>query len=214
MPQPPSERPIRVLVVDDHIFTRMGVAAALNCEEDIGVVAEADCGATALELFSRHRPDVAVVDLNLPDMHGFDVTREMVRRCGTARVLVFSAEENEEQIHRAVSAGVRGYVPKSAQRPELISAVRRIASGASYFTGPVMEKLRHRRSHITLSTREIEVLQGMARGQANKAIAAEMGVSAETVKTFVTRILEKLGVQDRTRAVIEALDRGLLSRQR
>jgi DNA-binding NarL/FixJ family response regulator len=92
--------------------------------------------------------------------------------------------------------------------------VRRIASGASYFTGPVMEKLRHRRSHITLSTREIEVLQGMARGQANKAIAAEMGVSAETVKTFVTRILEKLGVQDRTRAVIEALDRGLLSRQR
>jgi two-component system NarL family response regulator len=203
-----------VLVVDDHIFTRMGVATALNCEEDIGVVAEADCGVAAIELFHHHQPDVAVLDLNLPDMHGFDVSREMMKCRRSAQILVFSAEENEEHIHHAVTLGVRGYVTKSAQRQDLISAVRRIAAGASYFTSSVMEKLRHRRSHITLSAREVEVLHGLARGQANKAIAADMGVSAETVKTFLTRIMDKLGVKDRTSAVIEALNKGLIQRKR
>eukprot|EP01031_Cornospumella_fuschlensis_P019514 gene19514-23913_t len=135
---------------------------------------------------------------------------EIVRRFEFARLLIFSVEETEEDIHRAVSAGVRGYLPKSAPRPELLSAVRNIAAGRRFFPQPVLGKLQQRRSHVSLSAREIEVLQEMARGLPNKLIALQLGISTETVKTFVGRILEKLNAEDRTQAVMIALDRGLL----
>lgn len=204
---------IRVLVVDDHFFTRMGVSAALNLETDMGVIAEAACGRDAIDLFTQHQPDVAVLDGSLPDMHGTDVAREIVKRFDAARLLIFSVDETEEDIHRAVSAGVRGYLPKSASRPDLIDAVRTIASGRRFFPQPVLGKLNDRRSHVTLSNRELEVLQSMAKGWPNKLIAAEMGVSTETIKTFVTRILDKLDAEDRVQAVMVALDRGLLKRR-
>lgn len=209
---PPAEEPIRVLVVDDHFFTRMGVTAALNLERDIGVVAEAECGRDAIALYAEHQPDVAVLDGHLPDMHGADVAREILRRFEQARVLIFSVEETEEDIHRAVAAGVRGYLPKSAPRPDFLKAVRTVAAGRRFFPQPLLGKLHERRSHVTLSTRETEVLQGMARGWPNKIIAAHLEVSTETVKTFVARILDKLGVEDRTHAVMVALERGLLKR--
>lgn len=211
--QPPFENTIRVMVVDDHFFTRMGVSAALSLETDMGVIAEAGCGQDAIDLFTEHRPDVAVLDGSLPDMHGTDVAREIVKRFDTARLLIFSIDETEEDIHRAVAAGVRGYLPKSASRPELIHAVRTVASGRRFFPQPVLGKLQERRSHVTLSTRELEVLQCMAKGWPNKMIAAALNVSTETVKTFVARILDKLDAEDRTQAVMVALDRGLLRRQ-
>ncbi len=210
--KPPAEETIRVLVVDDHFFTRMGVTAALNLEADMGVVAEAACGRDAIDLFAEHRPDVAVLDGDLPDMHGTEVAREIVKRFDCARVLIFSVEQTEEDIHRAVAAGVKGYLPKTAARPELLNAVRTVAAGRRFFPQGVLGKLQDRRSHVTLSDREREVLQGMARGWPNKIIAAELGVSTETVKTFVGRILDKLGAEDRTQAVMVALDRGLLKR--
>ena len=208
----PTENTIRILVVDDHFFTRMGLAAALNLESDMGVVAEAATGREAIDLFDEHQPDIAVLDCQLPDMHGADVAREIVRRCDCARLLIFSVEETEEDIHRAVNAGVRGYLPKSAPRPELLSAVRTVAAGRRFFPEPVLGKLQHRRSHVSLSAREMEVLQAMAQGLPNKLIALQLGVSTETVKTFVARILEKLDAEDRTQAVMIALDRGLLRR--
>lgn len=207
---PSSENTIRVLVVDDHFFTRMGVSAALNLETDMGVVAEAGCGREAIDLFSEHQPDIALLDGHLPDMHGADVAREIVKRFDAAKLLIFSVEETEEDIHRAVSAGVHGYLPKSASRPDLLQAVRAVAAGRRYFPQHILGKLQERRNHVTLSTRELEVLRGMARGWPNKMIAASMGVSTETVKTFVARILDKLEAEDRTQAVMVALDRGLI----
>ncbi|SKB01697.1 two-component system, NarL family, response regulator [Prosthecobacter debontii] len=206
------EPTIRVMVVDDHFFTRMGVSAALNLEADMGVVAEAACGQDAIDLFVQHQPDVAVLDGSLPDMHGTEVAREIVKRFDFARLLIFSVEETEEDIHRAVSAGVRGYLPKSSSRPDLVNAVRTVAAGKRFFPQQVLGKLNERRNHVTLSTRELEVLQSMAKGWPNKLIAADMNVSTETIKTFVARILDKLNAEDRVQAVMVALDRGLLKR--
>jgi DNA-binding NarL/FixJ family response regulator len=210
--KPALENAIRVMVVDDHFFTRLGVSAALNLESDIGVIAEAASGRDAIDLFIEHRPDVTLLDGNLPDMHGTDVARELVNRFDSARLLIFSVEETEEDIHRAVSAGVKGYLPKTASRPDLIHAVRTVAAGRRFFPQPVLGKLNERRNHVTLSARESQVLQSMAKGWPNKMIAAEMGLSTETIKTFVTRILDKLDAEDRTQAVMIALDRGLLKR--
>jgi two-component system NarL family response regulator len=204
------DRSIRVLVVDDHFFTRIGLSAALNLEADIGVVAEAACGREAIDLYHQVKPDVAILDGHLPDMHGTEVAKHILSRCEHARLLLFSVDETEEDIHRAVSAGVSGYLPKSAPRPQVLSGVRALAAGRRFFPEPIREKIQQRRSHATLSEREIEVVSGMARGLSNKLIASELGVSAETVKTFVARILEKLGVEDRTQAVIAAMNRGLL----
>jgi len=210
---PAFDNTIRIMIADDHFFTRMGLSAAFNLEADMGVIAEAASGQDAIDLFTEHRPDIAVLDGHLPDMHGTDVAREIVKRFDSARLLIFSVEETEEDIHRAVSAGVRGYLPKSASRPDLINAVRVVASGRRYFPQPVLGKLQDRRSHVTLSVRELEVLNGMAKGWPNKLIAAEMAISTETVKTFVARILDKLDAEDRIQAVMVALDRGLLKRK-
>jgi two-component system NarL family response regulator len=207
---PTTLPPIRVLIVDDQFFARMGLSMSIKLEADMDVVAEAECGRDALDLFTKHQPDVTVLDGQLPDMHGSEVAREIVKRHGPSRLLFFSVEDTEEDIHRAVSAGVSGYVTKFCPRPELLHAVRSVAAGKRYFPEPLLGKLNERRSHVTLSSRELEVLHGLAKGWPNKIIAAELNVSAETVKTFVTRILDKLGVEDRTQAVMRALERGLL----
>ena len=206
------DQAIRVLVVDDHFFTRIGLTTALNFESDMGVVAEASCGREAIDLFIRHRPDVAVLDGKLPDMHGIDVAREIVKQFHGARLLIFSVEETEEDVHRAVEAGVSGYLAKTAERSELIKAVRAVAIGNRFFPNPILHKLRERRMHVTLSDRETQVLEAMARGLPNKLIAAELNISSETVKTFVARILDKLDAGDRTEAVMKALERGLIRR--
>jgi DNA-binding NarL/FixJ family response regulator len=205
-----ADRPIRVLIVEDQFFARMGLSMSFKLEPDLDVVGEAECGHEAVDLFTRHQPDVTVLDGQLPDMHGTDVAREIVKRHGPSRLLFFSVEDTEEDIHRAVNAGVSGYVTKFCPRPELLHAVRSVAAGRRYFPEPLLGKLHERRSHVTLSSRELEVLRGMAKGWPNKVIAAELNISAETVKTFVTRILGKLGVEDRTQAVMRALERGLL----
>jgi two-component system NarL family response regulator len=208
--KPPVENTIRILVVDDHFFTRLGLSAAFNQENDMGVVAEAANGRDAINLFEEHKPDVAILDGQLPDMHGTEVAKEIVRRFEFARLLIFSVEETEEDIHRAVTAGVRGYLPKHTPRPELVSAVRTVAAGRRFFPQRVLGKLHQRRNHVSLSGRELEVLQAMGQGLPNKMIADKLAISTETVKTFVARILEKLDVEDRTQAVMVALDRGLL----
>ncbi len=212
-PSAEHDRAIRVLVVDDHFFTRIGLTTALNFESDMGVVAEASCGREAIDLYTHHQPDVALLDGSLPDMHGTDVAREIVKRFDGARLLIFSVEETEEDIHRAVNAGVRGYLHKSAPRAQLLEAVRAVASGRRFMPPPLQAKLRERGTHNSLSEREREALLGIAQGLANKEIAQAIGVSAETAKTYVARLMEKLGVQDRSHAVAVALARGLLRPQ-
>jgi DNA-binding NarL/FixJ family response regulator len=203
---------IRVLVVDDHFFTRMGIRAALSIEGDMGVVAEASCGREAIDCYCKHLPDVAVLDGHLPDMHGSEVAREIVKRFEGAKLLLFSVEGTEEDIHRAEEAGVSGYVSKNADRSELVQAVRVVASGRRYFSEAVLAKLRERRARVGLSEREMQVLDAMSRGLPNKLIACELGLSPETVKTFVARLLQKLDAEDRTLAVVRGFERGLLKR--
>ncbi len=206
----PPDRAIRVLVVDGNPFTLLGVSSALNLESDIAVIAEAGSGKDAIALFNQHQPDVLVIDGLLPDMHGTEVTREIKRDHSLAKVLMFSTEHTEEDFHRAVDAGVSGYLIKASSSSELIVAVRCLASGQHYFPKAVLCSLQQRRQRQKLSTRELEVLRHMAKGLPNKIIAAELGVSPETVKTFVGRILGKLDSEDRTQAVVTALKRGCL----
>jgi DNA-binding NarL/FixJ family response regulator len=204
------ETAIRLLIVDDHFFTRMGLASSIQLEPDMRVVGEAACGREALDLYHQHAPDVTVLDGLLPDMHGAEVAREIVKSNTGARLMIFSVDETEEDIHRAVAAGVSGYLPKTTPRAEFIGAIRDLAAGRRYFPTAIQEKLRERKCHVGLSQREVEVLKCMAKGLPNKIIAADLGVSAETVKTFVARIMEKLNVEDRTQAVVEAMSRGWL----
>ncbi len=201
---------IRVLLADDHYFIRFGIATAVAMHADMRVVAEATNGAQAIEMFALHAPDVTILDGSLPDMHGVEVTQRIRARRADARVLLFSVEEREENIYRAVHAGVSGYLPKSAAGSEVIDAIRTIASGGRVFPEEVRRKLHERETHVTPSTRELEVLRLLAEGLPNKIIADRLSVSTETVKTHVARILEKFGARDRMQAVMAAIERGLL----
>lgn len=201
---------IRVLLVDDHFFTRMGLAAALSLESDITVVAQASNGRQAIEAFAECLPDVAILDGQLPDLHGIDVARQIVSQHAGAKLLLFSAEETEESIHRAVRAGVNGYLGKGARRGTLLEAIRALAMGHRYFPASIQAKLQAHHARSELSAREMEVLRHIARGLANKEIAEAMGISNETVKTHVARLMDKLGVQDRSRALMVAMERGIL----
>jgi DNA-binding NarL/FixJ family response regulator len=203
-------RSIRVLVVDDHFFTRLGLTAALSMESDITVVAQASNGRQAIDLFSEFEPDVAVLDGNLPDLHGTDVARQIVSRHANAKLLLFSVEETEEAIHRAVHAGVNGYLSKTARRSTVLEAIRTVADGRRYFPDTIQAKLNAHHAHPDLSAREMEVLRHIAHGLSNKEIAEAMGISNETVKTHVGRLMVKLGVQDRAHALMVAMERGIL----
>lgn len=206
-----APRAIRVLLVDDHFFARMGLVAALNLEADITVVAQASSGRQAIALFAEFQPDVAVLDGNLPDLHGTDVARQIVKDHADARLLLFSVEESEEAVHRAVHAGVNGYLSKASKRSTLLEAIRTLAMGRRYFPEAIQAKLHAHRAHTDLSAREVDVLRLISRGLANKEIADELKISAETVKSHVSHLMEKLGVQDRAHAVMTAVQRGVLN---
>lgn len=205
-----TAKPIRVLLADDHFFARRGLAAALSLEPDITVVAQASCGQHAIDLYAEHQPDVAILDGHMPDLHGTDVARHIVSKHAGAKLLLFSVEETEVAIHRAVRAGVNGYLGKGAKRSAVVEAVRTVAGGRRYFPEAIQAKLRAHRSRTELSTREGEVLRHIAHGLANKEIAVKMGISNETVKAHVAHLMHKLDVQDRTHALMVALERGIL----
>ena len=196
--------------MDDHFFTRLGLAAALSLEADITVVAQASSGKQAIDLYTEFQPDIAVVDGHLPDLHGTDVARQIVSRHSNANLLLFSVEDTEEAIHRAVRAGVNGYLSKAARRSTVLEAIRTVAGGRRYFPDAIQAKLHAHHTHPELSARELEVLRCISRGLANKEIAETMGISTETVKTHVARLMDKLGVQDRAHALMVAIERGIL----
>jgi DNA-binding NarL/FixJ family response regulator len=206
-----NSKTIRILVVDDHFMVRMGLSASLNVEPDIEVVAEAANGETALPLYRKHHPDLVMMDLRLPGMSGADCTAAIVREFPEARILVLSTHSSQEEIHRALQAGARGYVVKSIMREELLRAVREVHRGGSYLDPLAASHLAERRSHRPLSSREVEVLQLVAKGFGNKEIATTLNIAEVTVKLHVSHMLEKLEVKDRTEAATVALQRGIIS---
>jgi DNA-binding NarL/FixJ family response regulator len=205
-----NSKPIRILVVDDHFMVRMGLSSSLNVEADIEVVAEAGSGEEALQAYRQHRPSLVMMDLRLPGMTGAECTAALIREFPEARVLILSTHSGEEEIYRALQAGAQGYVVKSIIREELLRAVREVSRGGGYLDPIVASHLAERRSHRSLSAREVDVLRLVAKGFGNKDIASALNIAEVTVKLHVSHMLEKLGVNDRTQAATVALQRGII----
>lgn len=205
-----KSNPIRILVVDDHFMVRLGLIGAISTESDIHVVGEASSGAEALALFSELKPDVTLMDGILPDIHGVEITRKVLESFPQARIIIVSINDTAEDVHRAMQAGAWGYIPKSCEKDAIVRAIRAVASGERYLAPELSRKLAERNLQPLLSNRETEVLHLIAKGLANKQIAAALAIGEPTVKSHVAHILEKLSAPDRTRAVTLAMERGLL----
>jgi DNA-binding NarL/FixJ family response regulator len=207
---PPDVLPIRILPADDHPVVRAGIAAMLANEPDLEVVAEAHNGAEAVALFEAHRPDVVLMDLQMPVMGGVDATRAIRGIDPDARVVALTTYEGDADIHRALSAGACAYLLKDALVGELVAAIRAAAAGKRVIPAPVAVKLAEFTPRADLTPRELEVLRHVARGLGNKEIAEAIGRSPETVKAHLESIFQKLGARDRAHAVTVALQRGFL----
>jgi DNA-binding NarL/FixJ family response regulator len=206
-----NSKPIRILVVDDHFMVRMGLSASLNVEADMQVVAEAGTGEAAIEAYRKHRPTLVIMDVRLPGMSGTETTSAILREHPDARILTLSTHSGEEEIYRALQAGAHGYILKSAVREELLRAIREVFAGRRYLDSVVAPLLAERMSHRSLTGRELEVLQMVAKGLGNKEIAAALNIAEVTVKLHVSHVLEKLHVKDRTEAATVALQRGIIT---
>ncbi|OIR09221.1 response regulator protein VraR [mine drainage metagenome] len=205
-----KENPIRILIADDHFIVRSGLVAMIDSEPDMEVVAQAADGAQAVELFERVKPDLALLDLRMPVKTGNEAIELIRRRTPTARILVLTAFNGDEDIHRALNAGAQGYVLKSSTAEGLIPAIRAVAAGSRWIPRDVATRLAMRNTFEELTPREVQVLGELAKGKANKEIADALGISDHTVKDHLKNILGKLHVADRTEAVTAAIQRGII----
>ena len=205
-----DERKIRILVADDHFVVRMGLIAVVNSEPDMEVVAEAADGAQVVEMFQKHNPDLVLMDLRMPGKDGIAATREIRALQPQARVLMLTTYDGDTDIHRAMQAGAQGYVLKNSTGDKLIPALRAVAIGEQWIPREIATRLATRKLFEELTPRELEVLQQMSKGLANKEIADVLKISEHTVKDHLKNILGKLRVADRTEAVTVALQRGII----
>jgi len=202
---------IHLLLIDDHFVVRSGLVASLELEDDLKVVGEADRGEDVLRLFAKTKPDVVLMDLQLPGLSGIDATAALLRDHPSARVLIFSTFARDEEIQAALKAGARGYLQKSSSRDELLAAIRNVARGENSLPPEIAQRLQERLAEPEITPREREIIILVARGNANKEIAATLGISEDTVKQHVSRILVKLKVNDRAQATAEAIRRGIVT---
>jgi DNA-binding NarL/FixJ family response regulator len=200
---------IGVLVVDDHPIMRLGVAAIINAQRDMKVCAQAGSGEEAVKMFKKHRPDITLMDLRLPAMSGLEALRAIRQDDPQARCVVLTTYEGDEDIHQALAAGAMGYLIKGMSHETLVDALRRVQAGIRFLPPPIARSLADRTPNSDLSPREREVLTLMVHGKSNKEIASALGITEATVKCHVSVILARLEVNDRTQAVVAALQRGL-----
>ncbi len=201
---------IRILSVDDHDLVRKGIAAILSTEPDLELVAAANCGAEALRLFRRHKPDVTLMDLRLSDMSGSEVTAAVRQEFPEARIIALTSYDGDQDIYRALEAGVRGYLLKEMVHTEVVKAIRTVHAGKRFIPVEVAQQLTGFFPDVALTPREVEVLSLVARGLGNKEVGDILGTAPGTVKAHVQNILSKLGAKDRTHAVTIALRRGII----
>ncbi|TPG53050.1 DNA-binding response regulator [Sphingomonas glacialis] len=204
------DAPIRVMTVDDHPALREGIARMIEHEPDLLLVGEAANGAEALKLFEQVRPDVTLMDLQMPVMGGLDAIERLRTICPTARVIVLTTYEGDVQAVQALRAGASSYLLKSALRRELLDAIRTVHSGRRYLPPEVAQEIAIHSAEDALTPREIGVLQLVAEGKSNKVIAWELSISDDTVKAHLRSVFAKLDVNDRTHAVTAALRRGAI----
>ncbi|MGL4620607.1 MAG: response regulator [Chroococcidiopsis sp.] len=203
--------PIRLLIVDDHTIVRQGLATIINRDPEVTVIAQAQDGQQAIDLFREHQPDVTLMDLRMPQMDGVEAISSICAEFKSARIIVLTTYDADEDIYRGLQAGAQGYLLKDTGADELLNAIRTVHSGRKYISPEVGSKLAERMSNPELSEREFEVLGLMAQGMNNLSIATALNIGESTVKTHVNRILSKLDVSDRTKAVIVAAKRGLVN---
>ena len=201
---------LKLMLVDDHYLVRLGLSSVIALEPDMTVCAEAATGQAAIELFRIHKPDVTLMDLRLPDLSGMEATRAIRSEFPNARIIALSTFAGDEEIHLALEAGALAYLVKTVQPEELIDAVRKAAAGQRHISPDVAARLASRSPRSHLSPRELEVLRLMISGKRNREIATELDITQGTVKIHVSNILVKLGVADRTEAVTQALQRGIV----
>lgn len=205
-----SAQSISILSVDDHDLVRKGIAAILSTEPGMDLIAEANTAQDAIRLYRTHRPDVTLMDLRLPDKSGIETTRDIREEFPAAKIIALTSYDGDQDIYRALEAGVRGYLLKEMVHTEVIRAIRIVHAGKRFIPVEVSQQVSGFFPEVALTPREIEVLTLVARGFGNKEVGDMLGTAAGTVKAHVQSILSKLSAKDRTHAVTIALRRGII----
>jgi DNA-binding NarL/FixJ family response regulator len=202
--------PIRIVIADDQHLVRQGFRAMLERLPSMEVVAEASTGQEAVEQYARHRPDILLLDLRLPDVCGVDVIRAVREQFLIARIIVLTTYDGDDEIYQSLQAGAKAYLLKDVTLEELVGCIEKVHRGQTCVPPPVAAKLAERTASPELTERELDVLRRIVAGRSNKEIAADLRITEGTVKTHVNHVLDKLGVHDRTQAVTTALKRGIV----
>ncbi len=205
--------PIRILVAEDHLVARVGVSTIVNMQPDMTIIAEASNGQQAVEMYRKLLPDIALLDMRMPIMSGVEAATAIRAEFPHARMIALTTYGGDEDIRRALAAGVQSYLTKDVLHDELLKAIRAVHAGQTYLPSGVAAALAAQMPRPDLSAREVQVLELIVRGLANKQIAYSLNIAEHTVKNHVKNILSKLGVQDRTQAATAAIQRGIVHLQ-
>ena len=206
-----QESPIRILVVDDHPVVRAGIETLMAGQADMSLVAQATNGREAIQQFRAHHPDITLMDIQMPEMNGLDALIAIRNESPEARIIMLTTYSGDAQVMRAIKAGARGYLLKSALHRELLETIRGVHAGKKALSAEVSYEVAEHATDDALTPAEVRVLRLIARGNANKEIAEQLSVSEETVKGQVRNILSKLGAKDRTQAAMIGVKRGIIA---
>jgi two-component system, NarL family, response regulator len=202
--------PVRILIVDDHVAIRIGLTSMLESHDGIEVIGAVATGEEVLNSLKAGIPDILLVDLRMPHLDGITLIQEIRRSYAGVRIIVLTSYEADEDIYKAVRAGIQGYLLKDAPEQDLLDAVAAVHAGRSYFPAHIASRLAERLQRSNLSSRELEVLEMLSKGLTNKQIAGALGISSHTIRSHVANITDKLEVCDRTEAVSIAMRRGII----